>query len=120
GRIEALEGYFGKDGTIRITDSGGVEIVRDDGVISSENGMIAGGEPLSPYDPHFMRMGRHENGSFKAFSDVYDSNWRMMASQLDGRGDPSAEGIKYNDRRDSLNTVVFQRYTFIHKARYMV
>lgn len=118
GRIEALEGYIGDN--ISITDDGGIEIVRDDGAISSENGMISGGEPLTPYDPHYMRMGRHENGSFKAFTDVYDSWWRAEASTLDGRGEKGTTGVDYEDRRDEMNAVVFQRYTFIHKARYMV
>src|SRR5699024_6179337 len=40
GRIEALEGYFGEDETIRIRD-GHVEIVRPDGAISTEDGLVS-------------------------------------------------------------------------------
>src|SRR5699024_9464298 len=54
GRIEALEVYFGKDGTIRITDSGGVEIVRPDVVVSMTNGMAKNSYTVVGNDPHFM------------------------------------------------------------------
>lgn len=124
GRIEALEGYFGKDGTIRITDSGGVEIVRDDGVISSENGMIAGGEPLVPYDPHYMRMGESISGNynFPVFDNPNGSYWETPygVGQVDGRGVSDGLDHTYKDVRDTLDAVVFQRYSFVHKARYMV
>src|SRR5699024_8792462 len=70
GRMEAAEGYCGKDGRIRVTGSGGHEIGRPDSAISSENGPIAGGVPLVPYDPHYMGMGnsRSVNHNFPLFN----------------------------------------------------
>src|SRR5699024_4342360 len=116
GRIEALEGYFGKDGTIRITGSGGVEIVRPDGAISSENGMIAGGEPLVPYDPHYMRMGKSISGNynFPVFNNPNGSYWETPygVGQVDGRGVSDGLNHTYKDVRDKLGAVVFQRYSF--------
>ena len=120
GRIEALEGFFGD--SVMISDSK-VRIIRPDGAIAISDGLIAGGEPLNGYDPHYMRMGRSDAGTvsntFKAFSSEMDSWYNSFKGRLDGRGLPGWD-LSYEDVRDGMGTVVFQRYTFTHKSRYMV
>src|SRR5699024_12041167 len=86
--------------------------------------MIVGGEPLVPYDTHYMRVGKAITGNynFPVFNNPNGSYWETPygVGQVDGRGVSDGLNHTYKDVRDKLGAVVFQRYSFVHKARYMV
>lgn len=112
---------LGNDG-VRI-DENGMQITRPDGAIAMTNGITNNEYSVSSYDPHYMRMGESTAGghnSFRAFDSSYGSWYAATKGILDGRGTTGSSGIVYKDVRDSMSSVVFQRYEFIHSARYLV
>src|SRR5699024_424847 len=120
GRIEALEGYFGKNKNATIGDDG-LTIKRPDGAIWMRNGLVYQDYNINGYDPYLMDYG-NETGAeskFRAFDDNYQDSWyTRIVGTLDGRGDGT---FYYDDIRDaSLGySVRFQRYEFVHSARYL-
>src|SRR5699024_1551792 len=71
-----------------------------------------------------MRMGKSISGNynFPVFNNPNGSYWETPygVGQVDGRGVSDGLNHTYKDVRDKLGAVVFQRYSFVHKARYMV
>src|SRR5699024_9328776 len=120
---EALEGFFGDN--MRLVD-GKLEIVRPDGAVWLQDGMVASDYTISGYDPYLMDYGKIiDSGTgvseFKAFDDSSFGNWYTQTNGvLDGRGEDN-NFLDYEDIRDpSKNyTIRFQRYEFIHTARYL-
>jgi len=102
---------------------GAIQIERPDGAIWMEDGMVQQDYSVSTYDPHFMTMGLIEGGGnipadrFEAFF-VFSGYYQQHLGHLDGRGTPS---IPTEDVRDPDYgyTVRFQRYEFLHTARYL-
>lgn len=123
GRVEANEGYFGEN--IRLRD-GKMEIVRPDGAISMSDGMVASDYSISGYDPHLMDFGQIDDAQgtrFPAWDSLNAGNWYTAVNgSLDGRGiDVGGGTVPYKDIRDpdKSYTIRFQRYEFIHTARYL-
>lgn len=111
-------------GNDRVTiDDRSISITRPDGAIWMEDGMVQQDYSVSTYDPHHMTMGLIKGGrnkpadrfeAFFGFSGFYQQD----LGNLDGRGTPS---ILTEDARDPDYgyTVRFQRYEFVHTARYL-
>jgi len=117
GRIEALEGYFGEDQTIRIRN-GRVEMVRQDGAISMSDGMVRQDFAVSGFDPPLTDTINFDGVRFNAFGNIA-GYYEQEAGLIDGRGIDSATTIDVRDPNKRY-TVSFQRYEFIHSARYFV
>ncbi|EQB34782.1 hypothetical protein M948_20575 [Virgibacillus sp. CM-4] len=122
GRLEAQEGFFGDN--LRLRD-GKLEIVREDGAISMSNGMVRNGLTVVGNDPHFMTSGNAETGAFQSFvpgGTTESTSFHIYGAtkgSLDGRG-LSGINMEYYDVRDALGALAFQKYHFIHSARYLV
>lgn len=115
GRIEALEGYFGADQTIRIRD-GKVEFVRPDGAVSMLGGLDKGSQPIEGFNPMFMTDSIETSGyRADAFGAVSGYLFNRVG-YLDGR-DSLFRDVRDSDYRSSVRV---QRYQFIHTARYLV
>lgn len=125
GRVEATEGYFGKNKRVTIGDDG-LTIKRPDGAVWMQDGLVYADYSINGYDPYMMDFGEMLDGGtysneFKAWNDMLFGNWYTAVNgTLDGRGQ---EGFiyEYRDIRDpdKSYTVRFQRYEFIHVARYL-
>ncbi|GGJ50904.1 phage tail spike protein [Virgibacillus salexigens] len=122
GRIEALEGFFGDN--LRLRD-GKLEMVREDGAVSISSGMVRNGLTVVGNDPHFMTSGNAETGAFQSFvpgGTTESTSFHIYGAtkgSLDGRG-LSGINMEYYDVRDALGALAFQKYHFIHSARYLV
>ncbi|WP_200416278.1 phage tail spike protein [Virgibacillus salexigens] len=122
GRIEALEGFFGDN--LRLRD-GKLEMVREDGAVSISSGMVRNGLTVVGNDPHFMTSGNAETGAFQSFvpgGTTESTSFHIYGAtkgSLDGRG-ISGINMEYYDVRDALGALAFQKYHFIHSARYLV
>lgn len=118
GRIEALEGFFGEN--MRLAD-GKLEIVRPDGAVWIRDGMVANDFAISGFDPHFMDQWNSDYDSADAFY-PYNGFYQAVIGELDGRGRTDDGGTVYDDIRDSSRdyTIRFQRYEFVHSARYLL
>lgn len=122
GRIEALEGFFGDN--LRLVD-GKLEIVRPDGAVSMSDGMVRDSYAVAGNDPHFMTAGRSPWATFPAFvpggTEISTSAHIYAGAKgtLDGRGLPDL-GNHYDDVRDDLGALAFQKYEFIRASRYLV
>jgi len=108
-----------------LIQGGAIRIIRPDGAVAMDNGLLNNDFNISEYDPYLMDYGRVDSGaglgSFKAFDDTfYDSWYTQQVGTLDGRG-ISDYNQDYDDIRDASKsyTVRFQRYEFIHSARYL-
>ncbi len=113
-------------GNQRVTiDDKGIQIRRPDGAIAVDNGLMHNAYSVSGNDPHYMKRGKATGGAtspfyFKAFQEYSGSTFIGYKGMLDGRGDPN-DFQTYSDVRDSnTNGIVFQRYEYIHSARYFV
>lgn len=115
GRIEALEGYFGKNQNVTIGDDG-LTIKRPDGAIWMQNGLVNVSYGVNGFDPYFMDNYDTTVGqSWPIFEEI--GKWRNANPySIIGGSDG------YLDVRDpSLGyTVSFQRYEFSHDARYLI
>lgn len=125
GEIHAKRGVLG-DGNVIIDDKG-VRIVRPDGAIAMQNGLSNNDHPVFSSDPHYMTGGRVKRSGvrFEAFrpGGTYIHNatqiYGGVKGSLDGRGlDGSLED--YEDVRDGIRAVAFNKYEFTHSARYLV
>jgi len=116
GRIEALEGYFGKNKNVTIGDDG-LTIKRPDGVTWMQNGLVQQDYTVSSFDPHDMTQAVYDfEGNYNKFS-MFGENasfYRGQAYTIVGKGG-------YVDQRESDKgwSVKFTRYEFIHSARYL-
>lgn len=114
GRVEALEGYFGKNKNVTIGDEG-LTIKRPDGAVWMQDGMTQQDYTVTSYDPYDMDYvslgGRLIDGVFQASRGFYRAGVVALI------GDPD-----YDDIRDPSKgyTVKFTVYEFIHTARYFV
>src|SRR5690625_3823342 len=117
GRVEALEGYFGENQTIRIRN-GRVEMVRPDGAISMNDGMIHQDYAVSGFDPQLMDNVTWSGQRFHAFGPIA-GYYEREAGIIDGRGLDSLPSVDIRDPNKRY-TVSFQRYEIIHSARYFV
>ncbi|MFD2133349.1 phage tail protein [Pseudogracilibacillus auburnensis] len=107
-------------GNNRVTiDDRSISITRPDLAVWMTDGMTRNDYAISSYDPHFMEMGRMSTGGHR-FEAFYPDNgfYQQEYGSLDGRGTPS---VLTEDIRDSTRhyTVRFQRYEFVHSARYL-
>ncbi|MED3739344.1 hypothetical protein P4529_21655, partial [Virgibacillus pantothenticus] len=102
-------------------------IVRPDGAIAMQNGLSNNDHPVFSSDPHYMTGGRVKRSGvrFEAFrpGGTYIHNatqiYGGVKGSLDGRGlDGSLED--YEDVRDGIRAVAFNKYEFTHSARYLV
>src|SRR5690625_4759380 len=118
GRIEALEGYFGVNQRVRIGNDG-LTIERPDGAVWMEDGLVHQDYAVTGADPHRMDEVKDDTGTpiRGAFIDS-DAYYRANADALDG----TSISFPHQDIRDQSKgyTVNFQRYYFIHSARYFV
>ncbi|RST59717.1 hypothetical protein D5F11_011485 [Siminovitchia terrae] len=113
-------------GNQRVTiDDKGIQIRRPDGAVAVDNGLMHNAYSVSGNDPHYMKRGKATGGAtspfyFKAFQEYSGSTFIGYKGMLDGRGDPN-DFQTYSDVRDTnTNGIVFQRYEYIHSARYFV
>src|SRR5699024_5528393 len=115
GRVEALEGYFGKNQQVTIGDNG-LTMRRPDGAVWMENGQVFQDFTITGYDPYLMGEIYTPGGRYPAFSTEPGSGGYYFgdADVIDGTEDYS------EDIRDKRSTVNFQRYQFIHSARYFI
>lgn len=101
---------------------GAIQIERPDGAIWMQDGMITSDYNISGFDPHFMDMGQipgaGTSGRYPAFY-FMNGFYQQDYGALDGRGTPSAPAEDIRDH-DLGYTVRFQRYEFVHTARYFV
>src|SRR5690625_240985 len=120
GRVEATEGYFGKNKRVTIGDDG-LTIQRPDGAVWMQDGMVNQDYNVSGYDP--PRTDRTEStdpSNYYTLTAFYVSELEPYyygpVPWIDGTDDG------YKDIRDSSKgyTVNFQRYFFTHSARYFV
>lgn len=116
GRIEAKEGYFGDNMSL---DKGKLKIVRPDGAIWMQDGLVKDTPNVQGIDPMFMTNTVYREGSavyrdpcFRDFVGYYQAD----VSYVDGRESG------FDDVRDSAfrSSVRIQRYYFVHTARYFV
>jgi len=104
---------------------GKIEIVRPDGAVSMTDGMIDTGYTVVGNDPIYMTAGKAPWATFPAFSpggtEIPTSAHIYAGAKgtLDGRGLPDL-GNDYEDVRDSMSAVSYQKYHFVHSARYLV
>lgn len=119
GRVEATEGYFGKNKRVTIGDDG-LTIKRPDGVEWMKDGIVNQDFTVSGFDPYLMDKNENENTGYRfpVFSE-FEGFYFNYFGRLDGR---EVEHMKFKDIRDSNlgYTVRFQRYEFIHFARYVI
>src|SRR5690625_54181 len=105
-----------------VIQGGAIRIVRPDGAIFMEDGLVQQDYAINGFDPHLMTTGSGAGATYKAFFDTA-SFWDTRAvGMLDGRGTESGDAQYFDDVRDSSKryTVNFQRYEFIHSSRYLV
>jgi len=115
GRIEALEGFFGKNKRVTIGDDG-LTIERPDGAIWMQDGQALQDFSVTGFDPYFMDEVLTASGRDNAFIvGVGAGRYYMgITGMIDGTEEYS------EDIRDKRYTVNFQRYQFIHSARYFI
>src|SRR5699024_1755173 len=123
GRIEALEGYFGKNKRVTIGDNG-LTIQRPDGAVWMQDGLVKQDFTVSGFDPPLIDLGKTTSSAGSWEWDAF-SSWKgfyrtVELGDLDGGN--SGGGNTYIDVRDANKgyTLNFQRYEFIHAARYIV
>jgi len=119
GRVEATEGYFGKNKRVTIGDDG-LTIQRPDGAVWMQDGLVRQDFAVSGFDPHMMDKirGGYSDGHpvFTEFERFYFAYMGI----IDGRGHPVEGDVEDARDPDKGYTVRFQRYEFIHSSRYLV
>lgn len=120
GRVEATSGYFGKNKRVTIGDDG-LTIKRPDGAEWMKDGIVNQDFTVSGFDPHMMTRTRSRNSlqdDLPAFSQL-GIFYFARSGTLDGKNHDREEYIDVRDA-DFGYTVRFQRYEFIHSARFFV
>src|SRR5690625_835286 len=116
GRVEATEGFFGKNKRVTIGDDG-LTIQRPDGAEWMQNGYVHQDFNVSGYDPYATDEIDTPGGRIPAYRIEFDAGryYAGLTDQIDGTlGFPD---VRNPDRGYTLR---FQRYAFIHSARYFV
>ncbi|MCJ7839986.1 hypothetical protein MUB24_03465 [Lederbergia sp. NSJ-179] len=105
-------------GNQRITiDDKGIQIRRPDGAVAMDDGMMHNAYSVSGNDPHYMKAGISAGKyRYRAFKTDEGTTWYCIKGTLDGRGDPDDADV----RDPTSGAMVFQRYEYIHSARYFV
>jgi len=122
GRIEANEGFFGKNERVTIGDNG-LTIRRPDDAIYMQDGLVKQSYGVSSFDPHDMDLYvyRFDSGGYESYELFRTENkfYRALADTITGA---SLDGGRYDDIRDPDKgyTVKFTSYEFVHEARYLV
>ena len=118
GRVEATEGYFGKNKRVTIGDDG-LTIKRPDGAIWMQDGYVHQDYAVTGADPHRTDELKNSAGEIvtAAFYSV-DAYYTGNADHIDG----TSKNFPFQDIRDPDKgyTINFQRYYFIHSAKYFV
>src|SRR5699024_8911869 len=82
GRIEALEGYFGDNLQLK---GGKIQIIRPDGVVSMDDGMIQQDYSVSSFDPYDMDYMSYEGNRtsevFVALRSFYRAHHRVLVGE---------------------------------------
>ena len=112
GRVEAQEGFFGEN--MRLVD-GKLEIVRPDGAIWMQDGLVAQDYNVSSFDPYDMDSANYDGDRTNAIFNPFRGYYRAHQRTIIG-------GAGFRDVRDPDKnyTVRFTTYEFIHSARYIV
>jgi len=105
------------DGIININD-GAIKITRPDGAVWLEDGMVHKDYDISGQDPHFMGEVSTPGGYEPAFQQMPGSGgyYGAHTGVIDG-SEPYSEDIRDQDKGYTVN---FQRYWFMHSARYFI
>ena len=126
GRVEATEGYFGKNKRVTIGDDG-LTIKRPDGATWMEDGYVHQDYTVSGFDPYRQTTGRTTNKDGRSWSWTIwktEGHFAYFNSDLLGYIDGGAkdEYNTYHDVRDSSlgYSIRFQTYEFLHTTRYIV
>src|SRR5699024_9858392 len=92
GRVEALEGYFGKNQQVTIGDNG-LTMRRPDGAVWMENGQVFQDFTITGYDPYLMGEIYTPGGRYPAFSTEPGSGGYYFgdADVIDGTEDYSED-----------------------------
>ncbi|WP_077317569.1 phage tail spike protein [Virgibacillus proomii] len=110
-----------------IIDDKSIRIMRPDGAVAMQDGLMDTAFIVSGNDPHYMTAGRVKGSgvtidAFRPGGNYYQNAAHIYGGtkgNLDGRGlDGTNEA--YEDVRDNLGAVAFQKYEFKHSARYLV
>lgn len=110
-----------------VIDDKSIRIMRPDGAISMQDGLMDTAFIVSGNDPHYMTAGKVKGSNITMQAFRPGGNYYLAATHiyggtkgnLDGRGlDGTNEA--YLDVRDSLGAVAFQKYEFRHSTRYLV
>jgi len=98
-----------------LIQGGAIRIIRPDGAVYMQDGIVNQDFAITGYDPYFMDEATGTGNPYGAF---WDSGrfYETRTSSVDGTDQFS------DDIRDSSKgyTINFQRYQFIHSARYFV
>lgn len=124
GRVEATEGYFGKNKRVTIGDDG-LTIERPDGVTWMQDGLVRQGYSIIGFDPHFTDTKIYDASGQRSsvFADeggsiAFDGWYEAPFGWTDGR---DVYGMVFRDIRDQDlgYTIRFQRYEFLHSSRFI-
>lgn len=124
GIIKSQDGnvVFNLDDGILGIDDGAINITRPDGATWMQDGMVKSDFAISQYDPHFTTPKIYDlNGTESSMFDfTFDGWYTAPFAHLDGRSSSQVTDGFRNVRDSSLgNTIRFQRYEFLHAARYL-
>lgn len=100
---------------------GAIRIVRGDGAIYMQDGYTYNDYSVNSYDPHLTTQKVYDpNGTKSTLFFNADGWYEAPYAHLDGRTHDSLTG-PFRDVRDSSlgYTIRFQRYEFVHSARYL-
>jgi len=104
-----------------VIQGGAIRIIRPDGAIYMEDGMVESDYAVSSYDPHLTTNRVYDpNGQKSNMFDTSDDWYETPFAFLDGRTAESLTGPFRDVRDHDLDyTIRFQRYEFVHSARYL-
>lgn len=110
--------YAQLDGSGLLIKGGAISIERPDGVVWMENGLVHQDFTIAGADPHRMDESNGPGGKFPAFYQMSGAGsfYSAFTGDIDGT-EPYATDIRDANRGYTVN---FQRYYFIHSARYFV
>src|SRR5699024_2023122 len=105
-------------------DDKSISITRPDGAIWMQDGMVQQDYTVGGFDPPLIDLGKTTSSAGSWEWDAF-SSWKSFYRTVDlGELDGGSSGVgnTYTDVRDANKgyTLNFQRYEFIHAARYIV
>lgn len=113
-------------GNDRVTiDDRSISITRPDGAVWLQDGVVRQDFTVSGFDPYYWDLGRASSSSGSWNFDVFVQHNKFYRTYEVGMIDGTYKdnsGVTYTDIRDESKgyTINFQRYEFIHSARYIV